>query len=371
MVRPLALLLCLLMSGCSPRETPTLSGQQLHLYTFSEYMPQALITGFEQATGAKVIHDTYPSNEAMRVGFKARPGYYDVLLPSDYMVETLIAEKLLKPLDLGKIPGWSNVERQFLSPYFDPGGATRGRAPRTDANAKYSLPFQWGTTGIAYNTRRVSPPPQRWADLWRPDIGALVILDDEREMLGLASLSLGNDKNETDPAKIEAARAHLATLMKGVQVIDSARPEAALLSGQANAGVMYSGNAALAARQNPEIAYVFPTEGAGIWFDNLVIPADAPNPEAAHAFINWVLKPENNMLITKEFPYSNPNREALRWLESHDPASFAAYQDSPTTNPPPEVLAGARLMKRLTPEATALYQRAWTELKALRKETPP
>lgn len=359
----LAFLLLLWLVACRDG-APDLVSTELNLYTFAAYVPADLLSDFSAQTGVALRQETYESNEEMLEGLAARPGYYDVIIPSDYAVEILINQRALLPLDLGRIPGYNNIARSFLNPYFDPGGTTGGRRPVLP-NQKYSLPYQWGTTGIAYDATRVSAPITRWSDLWRPELaGHLVVLDDAREMLGLSLLTLGYDKNSVKAAELGAARDHLLRLAPGVIAIDSATPEEYLLSGEAWVAVVYNGNAALAARQNPNIVYVLPEEGAGIWFDNLAISADAPHPDAAYALIAFLLEPANSARITQEFPYSNPNDAALAYLREHDLAGYSAYMDSAATNPSPEVLAGARLVKNVGDATAALYDDYWADVKA-------
>lgn len=357
----------LLLAGCvGVSASPRLTSTELNLYGFSEYVPADLLTGFEQATGVKVTYETYSNNEEMLAGLAARPGHYDLLIPSDYAVEILIGRDALRPLDLAAIPHYNNIDPAFLSPYFDPGGDTQGRRPAL-RNAKFSLPYQWGTTGILYDPAKVTDPITRWADLWRPElIGHMVVLDDSRELMGAALLSLGYQKNETNQARLAEARDKLKELAPGVIAFDSATPEDYLLSGEAWAGVVFNGNAAIALAKNPNLVYILPEEGAGIWFDNMVIPADAPHPDAAVAFINYVLTPEHSVLITREFPYSNPNQAALEYLKANDRALYDSYVSNPASNPAQDALAGAHLVKNVGPEAAALYEQYWTEVKASR-----
>lgn len=356
----LLILLCLLVA-CAGR-APDVVSTQLNLYTFSAYVPADLLSDFSAQTGISVQQETYASNEEMLAGLSARPGAYDLIIPSDYAVEILIKQRALLPLDLSRIPNYNNIAPAFLKPYFDPGGAVRGNRPVLP-NEKYSLPYQWGTTGIAYDASRIAEPITGWRDLWRPDLaGHLVVLDDAREMLGLALLTLGYDKNSVDPTQLAAARDQLLTLAPGIIAFDSETPEQHLLSGAAWVGVMYNGNAALAARQNPNIVYVFPAEGAGIWFDNLAIPADAPHADAAYALINFLLEPANSARITRDFPYSNPNDAALDYLSEHDPDLYSAYIESVATNPSPEALAGARLVKNVGTTGAGLYDDYWAAI---------
>jgi spermidine/putrescine-binding protein len=348
----------LLVTGLSPGLAQTLS-----IYAFSEYLPGDLITGFESATGTKVSLETYASNEEMLAGLAANPTKYDLIIPSDYTVEILRKQNALLPLDLEQIPNYNNIQVDFLTPYFDPGGLSTKRPGRD--NAKYTLPFQWGTTAIAYNKEKISTPIMSWNDLWKPEFaGHIVVLDDSREMLGMALLSLGYSKNETDIVKLAEAKDKLKHLAPSIIAYNSETPETYLISGEAWLGVMYNGNAALAQRQNPNIDYVFPKEGAGIWFDNMAIPKNAPNPKAAMQFMNYVLEPANSVIITRDFPYSNPNQKALAFLKSSDPSALESYQKSSITNPPKDVLDNAKLVKNVGDAASQLYEQYWKDVKA-------
>jgi len=360
----LLLLLAVLITACGGNASRVTS-TALSIYSFSAYIPSDLISSFESETGVKVTLEEYSTNEEMLAGLKASPGKYDVIIPSDYAVEILIKQKALRPLDLSAIPNYNNLDPAFLSPYFDSGGATSGRRSYATDNEKYSLPYQWGTTAIAYDRTKITTPITKWSDLWKPELaGHIVVLDDARELIGAALLALGYDKNTTDPARLAEARDKLKQLAPGILAYDSEAPEKYLISGEAWVGVVFNGNAALAARKNSNIVYAFPEEGAGIWFDNLAIPADAPHPDAAQAFINYVLAGKNGALITRDFPYSNPNIAALEYLKSNNADLYAQYQNDPASNPPPDVIANTRLTKNVGADISALYEEYWNAVKA-------
>lgn len=317
-----------------------------------------MLAGFEAETGIRVSLELYASNEEMMAGLTARPGAWDVVVPSDYAVEILIREGRLLPLDLARVPGYSHIDPAFLNPYFDPGGVGRagwgrgGSAARS--NEKYTLPFMWGTIGIGCARGKVDPPPATWADLWRADLaGRIAVVDDAREMLGIALLTLGHDKNATGPEQIADAKDRLLALAPGIVAIDSAGTEDCLVDGRAAVAVLWSGDAASGARRSGDLEYVLPADGAGIWFDNLAIPSDTPHVDAAFAFLEYMMRPEVSAAATRPFGFSNPNRDAIAHLAESDPAFYAAYSASIATNPPPAALAGARLVKDVGPEAAA------------------
>lgn len=331
-------------------QAPQVTSKEFNLYAWSEYVPQDLLDAFSQEYGIKVNYDTYSSNEELLAKLQAGASGYDVIIPSDYMVTIMANLGLLEPIDLNHIPNFANIDERFKNPPFDPGN-------------KYSVPYQWGTVAIAVNTEKVQQPITKFADLWDPMFrNNLVVLDDEREIIGMALVVLGYSKNSTDPAQLEAAKQKLLELVPNIKLYDSDSPKTALLSGEVIAGVIWNGEAALAHQENPAIDYILPEEGCGLWEDNLAIPKGAPHKDAAEAFINFVLRPEMSILITRDFPYSNPNKAALDLLAKEDPEAYQAYMSFAATNPPPEALEKCHRIVDVG-EATTLWDKVWTEVK--------
>ncbi len=330
--------------------SPVVTSKELNIYAWSEYIPQEVLDAFAAEYKVKVNYDTYASNEELLAKLQAGKTSYDVIIPSDYAVGIMAAQDMLEPIDLGHIPNFVNVDDTFKNPLFDPGN-------------KYTVPYQWGTTGIAVNTAKVTKPITKFADLWDPSLkGKLVLPDDEREVIGMALLVLGYDKNSTDPAQLEAAKQKLIELKPNIKLYDSDSPKTALLSGEVNVGVVYNGEAKLANEEDPNITYVLPEEGAGLWYDNLAIPKGAPHKDSATAFMNFVLRPDMSILITKFFPYSSPNKAALELLKTQDPEIYKQYMESPATNPPADAIKKAHLVIDVG-DATKLWDEVWTEVK--------
>jgi len=324
--------------------------KQLNLYAWSEYIPQGMLDGFSKQYGINVTYDTYSSNEELLAKLQAGASGYDLILPSDYTIAILIKQGLLEPLDLNQIPNFANIAPEFKNQYFDPGN-------------KYSIPYQWGTVGLVVDTSKVTRPLTKWADLWDPEFkGRVVLLDDEHEVLGMVLTVLGYDKNSTDPAQLEQAKAKLLELMPNVKLMDSDSPKTALLAGEVWLGLTWNGEAAIAHNENPAINYICPQEGCGIWYDNFAIPKGAPHKDAALAFLNYMLTPEASVLITKEFPYSNPNKAALELLKTQDPDTYKSYMDFAATNPSAEAIKAAHPVKDKG-DATQAWDRIWTEVK--------
>ena len=329
---------------------PVVTSKELNLYAWSEYVPQELLDAFAKEYKVKVNYDTYASNEELLAKLQAGKTNYDVIIPSDYTVAIMIAQKMLEPVDLDHTPNFVNVDDPFKSLPFDPGN-------------KYSVPYQWGSVGIAVNTAKVSKPITKYADLWDPAFkGKLVVLDDEREIIGMALLVLGYDKNSTDPAQLEAAKKKLIELKPNIKLFDSDSPKTALLSGEVVAGVVWNGEAALAHQENPKITYVLPEEGMGLWYDNMAIPKGAPHKDAATAFINFVLRPEMSILVTQFFPYSSVNKVALELLKTKEPDTYKQYMEFPATNPPADAVKKGKIIIDVG-DATKLWDKVWTEVK--------
>jgi len=335
-----------LAAGCAADS----DSKQLNLYAWSEYIPQPLLTGFTDKTGIRVNYDTFSSNEELLAKLQAGGGGYDLVIASDYTVEILRAQGRLLKLDRTRLPNFVNLDPAVLNLPYDPGNV-------------YTVPYQWGTVGLAVDTTKVTRPVNRWADLWDPAFrGRVVLLDDEFEVIGMVLQTLGYDKNTGDPGQLVAARAKFASLRPNVRLFDSDSPKTALLSGEAWLGMVWNGEAALARRENPAIRYFCPAEGCGIWHDNWAVPKNAPHPEAALAFIDYALSPEAGVLITQSYPYSNPNRAALARLKRQDPKLWATYTADPATNPPPAFMRAARPVAQKGAD-TPLWDRIWTEIK--------
>lgn len=335
----------LLLTACAGKKST-----EVNLYAWSEYIPQALLDGFTQKTGIKVNYDTYSSNEELLAKLQAGASGYDVIIPSDYIVSVMIKQSLLEPLDTSKLSNFKNIGDAYKNLEYDPGN-------------KYTVPYQWGSSCLVVDTSKVTRPITKWADLWDPAFkGKVVLLDDEREVLGMVLSVLGYDKNSTSQAELDAAKAKFSELMPNVKLFDSDSPKTALLAGEVWLGQTWNGEASIAHGENPNIAYIFPEEGCTIWYDNLAIPKGAPHEDAALALIDYIMDPQASVLITKEFPYSNPNTAALELFKTQDPEAYKAYMDYPATNPTPEDMKKLSLIKDVG-DATAIWDRVWTEVK--------
>ncbi len=327
------------------------SSSELNLFTFAEYVPDDHIRCFEEVYGVTVNHDVYSTNSELNAKLAAGATNYDLVQPTDYILEVLIRQGLLQPLDREQLTVFDWIDPAYLNLAFDPGN-------------NYTVPYQAGTYAIAVNTAAVENVPMSWADLWNDEYaGRMTFLDDARSVIGLTMLTLGHDLNSTDPAHLEEARARLLELVPNIKLFESDNPKAALLAGDVDLGMVWTGEAVLAQRENPAIEYIYPSEGAILWQDNYAITATAPNPDAAHAFINYTLQPDLFWLTLRDFPYTNPNAAMLEWARTNQPALYEAYINSPITNMPAADVARGHHIRDVG-EALPALDRIWTEVKA-------
>lgn len=345
-----------ILAGCggkSPPESQETSGSEggeeeqitgeLNLFNWSEYMPDSVIKKFEEEYGVKVNYSVYSSNDEMLAKINAGASGYDIAVGTDYMVEIMRNEDLLEPINLDNITNLHNIDDQFLDKSFDPGN-------------KYSVPYMWGGAFIAYNKDTVESEITSYKDLWKPEFkNSLVVLDDQRVMLGIANKMQGQSMSSTDPQVIEKSKELLIELLPNIKAFDSDSQKMMLLNGEAKAGIVWGAEAYLAHSENPAIETVLPEEGMYLGIDCFIIPKGAPNKRAAEAFIDFVLRPEISAEITADFPYSNPNKAA------HDLIADEIMKH-PAVNPPEEELAKGEFLKDLG-EAVPDYDRAWSEVK--------
>ncbi|MEA3211776.1 MAG: spermidine/putrescine transport system substrate-binding protein potC [Chthoniobacter sp.] len=290
----------------------------LNLFCWSEYVPQEVIDGFTKSTGIKVNVENYASNEEMLSKLPAGGSRYDLIQPSEYTIEGLIKADKLEVLNLENLPNLKNLDQKFTKMPHDPDG-------------KFSVPWMAGTVGIVVNTAKVKEPIKGTKDVFSGKYKKrIVVLNDAREMVSWALATLGLPINDISPENLEKAKPVLSEWLPQVKVYDSDSPKTALLNGDVDLGVVWSGEAAILWKKNKKFVYVLPEEGAHQFIDSLAVPKGAPNKENAEKFINYILKPEVSVLISEAFPYTNPNTEAVKLLKPEQRANPASY---PPGNP--------------------------------------
>lgn len=317
--------------------------EQLNIFTWAGYVSDDIRNGFEKEFGVDVIVDTYASNEDLLAKLQAGATGYDVIMPSDYMVSILIKLDLLAELDRGAIPNFQNVSPLFLGKYFD-------------AENRYSVPYTFGTAGIAYDSAVVQPAPDSWNVLWNETYAnQFSMLDDQRETLGAALKLLGYSLNTIDVKELQAAKEKLIAQKPLVKQYKS-EAEELLIAGDVVMAHCWSGDAFRAAETRNTIRYVIPREGSSQFIDAVCIPKAAPHQGLAAQFINYLLRPEINAKITLFTKYGT----CVPTAREHLPQSLREHQ---FIYPPKEVLESLEWL-RDPGDFTRHYNRAWEEIKA-------
>lgn len=333
-----------------PEPSPRLevSSKELNLYVWTEYVPQDIIDCFELVYGVKVNVDNYSSAEEMYAKLINGATLYDVTQPTDSFFQPVIQNGLAEKLDKSRLVNLKNIAPQYLNHPAD---------PQND----YIVPYEAWSTGILYNPETVKNAPTAWVDLWNPEYAdRMVFINEQRSIIGFTLVVEGQDFNTTDPKVLESIKPKLQELVKGVKLFDSDNPKGAMIAGDADLGVLWSGEAMLAKREKPSLQYVFPKEGTIIGQDGYIIVKDAPHLDAAYAWLSYSLQGDIFWLMLRDFPYTNPNTAALEYAKTEQPELYKEYMDSPITNIPAEVVThGFRTLD--VGEALPIYDRLWTE----------
>ncbi|MFN3741463.1 MAG: PotD/PotF family extracellular solute-binding protein [Anaerolineales bacterium] len=334
-----------------PEPRMEVTSKELNLFVWTEYIPTEWKECFEMIYGVKINHDEYSSNEEMYAKLEKGGANYDLVQPTDYIVSLMIQKGMLQKLDKSKLYFLDNMLPQFMNQPFDP-------------NNEYTVPYQAGTDAIVYNAKAVQTPPTKWADLWNPEYaGRMVFVDDSRVVIGMTLLTLGYDINTRDPNQLNEAKEKLKQLIPNVKLFDSDSPKTALIAGDVDLGLVWTGEAYLAQQEVPEFTYVYPEEGAILWQDNWAMPTGAPHPDAAYAWLNYTMQGNMFWLMLRDFPYINPNKAALEFAKANHPDIYEPYITSPITNPPAEVFEKGHRVSDVG-EALPLYDQIWTEVKS-------
>ncbi|HET6594583.1 MAG TPA: spermidine/putrescine ABC transporter substrate-binding protein [Anaerolineales bacterium] len=324
--------------------------EEIFLYTWVEYMDPEILTQFEEECGVKVTETNFDSNETLLATLQAGGADYDIVVPSDYMVQIMVDEGMLMELDWDVITNIEHMESLNVNQYFDP-------------DQKYTVPYFWGTSGFAVDTNVVTDYESSWKTMFEPSdetCGKISMLDDERETIGAALMYLGYSINDTDPAHLEEAKNLLIEQSKCVKAYDSQTNDDLIISGETVLAHIWTGDAILAGSPDyggrEGIVYVIPEEGCTIWQDNMAIPVNAPNAYTAMVFMNYLQYPEIAAQNAEYVGYGTPNAAAKEFI---DPA----IMEDTSIYPPPEVEARLQWIEDVG-DALELYDRIWTEFKA-------
>jgi spermidine/putrescine transport system substrate-binding protein len=329
----------------SPTSNSSISSNTLHIYTWSDYLDAQLLNDFREATGINVIADIFDSNEAMLARLQAGEGNaYSIIYPSDYVVSLMVELDMLVELDQSRLRGMDDLLDKFRSPVYDPGNV-------------HSIPVSWGTAGLLYNAEQLNPSPQDWNYLWENKdqlSRRMTLLNDVREVMGMALKSLGYSYNSTNPVELEQAFNKLNDLKEAIASFQSDGWEDQLLFGDLALCMTYSvvGNAM--AREHQNLKYVVPKNGTSIWTDAMVIPKSASNVDAAYAWINFMLTPENAAQIIERFRFATASRAAIDLLPDELRLDTNLFPGEAFLNNCEQIAPVG--------EAAVLYDSYWTEL---------
>ncbi len=317
----------------------------LNLYTWGGEIPQSLIQTFEHETGIKVNFSTYDNNETLYAKLKATPHpMYDVVLPSAYFVERLKKQNLLTQLDARRLPNLKNLDPAFTNNSYDP-------------QNNYSVPLIWGVTGIFYNQTWVKNHPTHWKSLWNKSWRhQVMLLDDPREVFGMALLKLGYNPNDSHPKHIKEAFNSLQALAPNIKLFASESIQSIMIDGDAVLGSAWNADALKARRENTNIQFVYPEDGFVIWIDCLALLKNAPHPDEAYAFINFMLKASSAASLALAEGHAITNQAGKKQLPERT-------QNNPMIYPGPEILKRGIIQRDLDEKTLELYNSYWQKLK--------
>lgn len=354
-VSALAALTASLLGGCGKSAPKTGSAGEVYVYNWGEYIDESVIQEFEKETGIKVVYDMFETNEEMYPVIEAGGVKYDVVCPSDYMIQKMAENNLLSEINFDNIPNLKEIDPKYMemSRSFDP-------------ENKYSVPYCWGTVGILYNTSMVAPEdvPTKWSDLWDEKFKDNILMQDSvRDAFMVALKSLGYSMNTTNEAEIKEAKELLIKQKPLVQayVIDQVRDK--MIGGEAAVGVIYSGEMLYIQNEVKDLGldysleYVIPEEGTNIWLDSWVIPANAPNKENAEKWINFLCRPDIAKKNFEYITYPTPNKGAFDLLDPELQNNKAVFPDLDT-------LKSSEVYQYLGNDVDATYNGAWKEVKS-------
>lgn len=327
--------------------------EELNVFQWTGYWPSGTVETFEEAYGVDVNVSNYASNEEAFNKLKAGgTGQFDLVFPSDYMVSIMIDQDVVQPLDLDKLPHWENLEDRFVN-----------EAPYDTGDERYSAPYFWGTSGVAWNSNMIGEieGTPSWEIMWNEEYeGQMTMLDDMRETIGAALKYLGYSVNATDPAKIEEAKELLIEQKPLLLTYSSSGNDAPLQNEEVSPLHIWSGDAfiaywALYEDGESPITYLVPEEGGVAWVDTAAITKEAKHTGAAHAFVNFLLNAKMNAEIANWLYYPTPNEAAREYVDQ-------AALDNPAIYPTPDIMEKLEFLENLGQD-TSLYSEAWTEIK--------
>lgn len=329
-------------------ESDVMNGEQVIVYNWGEYIDPDVLDIFEEETGIRVIYEEFETNETMYPKISSGAIAYDLVCPSDYMIQRMIENDFLYEINWENVPNIKYIGDDYMtaSQQFDPGN-------------KYSVPYCWGTVGILYNKTMVKEPVDSWSILWDEKYADEILMQDSvRDAFGVTLRYLGYSLNSKDRDELNEAMELLIQQKPLVQayVIDQVRDK--MIGNEAAIGVIYSGEAIYTQRENDELEYVIPKEGSNIWFDSWVIPKIAKNKENAEKFLNFLCRPDIALMNFEYITYSTPNTAAQEMIEDED------IKNSEIAFPDLTKLPELETFLYIGTDGDALYGELWNKVKS-------
>ena len=330
------------------KENDVMNGEKLVVYNWGEYIDPEVLTMFEEETGIDIVYEEFETNEILYPKISSGAIAYDVICPSDYMIQRMIENDLLSEINFDNIPNIKNIGEQYMeqSKQFDP-------------ENKYSVPYCWGTVGILYNKTMVDEPVDSWSILWNPKYKDSILMQDSvRDAFGVTLKYLGYSLNSIDLDELTEAKNLLIEQKPLVQayVIDQVRDK--MIGNEAALGVIYSGEAIYTQKENPNLEYVIPKEGSNIWIDSWVIPKNAEHKENAEKFINFLCRPDIALMNFEYITYSTPNEAARELIEDE------SIRNSEIAFPDLSKYDNLETFQYLGTEADQVYGDLWNKVKS-------
>ncbi|UWF52364.1 polyamine ABC transporter substrate-binding protein [Pseudomonas sp. N3-W] len=335
----------------------------VHIYNWSDYIAANTLADFQKATGIKPVYDVFDSNETLEGKLLAGRTGYDVVVPSNHFLGKQIKAGAFQKLDKSQLPNYSNLDPVLLK-----------RLEQNDPGNQYAVPYLWGTNGIGYNVDKVKAvlgvdKIDSWSVLFEPEnikklhSCGVAFLDSADEMMPTVLNYMGLNANSTNPEDYKKAEAKLLAVRPYVTYFHSSKYISDLANGDICVAIGFSGDVfqakarAAEAGKGVNVAYAIPKEGGALWFDMLAIPKDSTNVKEAHAFINYLLKPEVIAQVSDSVGYANPNPGADKLMEQSIRTDAAVY-------PPQAVLDKTYVSVELPPNIQRLMTRSWTKVKS-------
>ncbi len=320
-------------------------GDTINFYNWGDYIDPDILTQFEEETGYTVIYETFDSNEAMVTKVQQGGTAYDIIGPSEYMLESMIDRDLLQPLNHELLPNIQHMDERFMDQEFDPGN-------------QYSIPYFWGTLGIVYNTKVIEEGEiTTWNDLWDEKYREqILIYDGAREVMGIGLQALGYSLNETDSDNLVEAARLMKDLMPNILALLADEIKMYAVLEEAPIAITFSGEAAAALYENEDLTYIVPENGSNIWFDTLAIPENADNVTGAHALLDYLMRPEIAAQNAEYIEYSTPNASAFELIDPEITSDEAYY-------PSDELIEKLEVFRDLGQEKLIEYNDLFLEIK--------